>query len=187
MLQFAEAHCRLSESSNSKCDELWRQGADTHIPAWTKAAERIQRDEPSSFSLRQMALSLVYWLFRPSKFITRNVVIAVSLNLLASSLPLLYRLYAKIQRRKPREYGLHVIENKSGDDNVKYDVIFVHGLAANPDYTWTCRPSSKSGIDDNANPVHLLKDLFRKDERFSEARMLQFSYNSEWLVGACFE
>lgn len=26
-----------------------------------------------------------------------------------------------------------------------------------------------------------------KDERFSDARILQFAYNSDWLVDACFE
>lgn len=35
--------------------------------------------------------------------------------------------------------------------------------------------------------VHLLKDLLMKDERFSQARFLHFSYNSDWLIDAPIE
>lgn len=66
-------------------------------------------------------------------------------------------------------------------------IIAVHGLGASSEHTWTCKPSSKSRTSDNQKSVHLLKDLLMKDERFSDARILHFAYNSDWLVDACFE
>lgn len=69
----------------------------------------------------------------------------------------------------------------------QFRIIAVHGLGASPEHTWTCKPSPQSRTSDNQNPVHLLKDLLMKDERFSDARILHFAYNSDWLVDACFE
>lgn len=66
-------------------------------------------------------------------------------------------------------------------------IIAVHGLGASPEHTWTCKPSSKSKTSDSQKSVHLLKDLLMKDERFTDARILHFAYNSDWLVDACFE
>lgn len=106
------------------------------------------------------------------------------LPLLAS---LLYRLYAKIRRRDGRSVGLQILSEERDDDHVKYEIIAVHGLGASPEHTWTCKPSSKSKTSDSQKSVHLLKDLLMKDERFTDARILHFAYNSDWLVDACFE
>jgi hypothetical protein len=63
----------------------------------------------------------------------------------------------------------------------------VHGLGASPEHTWTCKSNSTSKAGNTQPPVHLLKDLLMKDERFLDARILHFAYNSDWLVDACFE
>ncbi|RFU77887.1 vegetative incompatibility het-e-1 [Trichoderma arundinaceum] len=68
-----------------------------------------------------------------------------------------------------------------------FRIVAVHGLGANPDFTWTYKPNSKSDKRNGRSPVHLLKDLLMNDERFSDARILHFAYNSDWLVDACFE
>ncbi|OPB45775.1 hypothetical protein A0O28_0093420 [Trichoderma guizhouense] len=118
---------------------------------------------------------------------TAREVSATFLLLLPLFASLLYRLYAKIRRRDRRSAGLQILSDESNNDHVKYEIIAVHGLGASPEHTWTCKPSSKSRTSDNPQSVHLLKDLLMKDERFSDARILHFAYNSDWLVDACFE
>ncbi|KAH0496116.1 hypothetical protein TgHK011_003496 [Trichoderma gracile] len=100
---------------------------------------------------------------------------------------LIYRLYAKIQRRAGRSVGLQILSESSSDEIAKYEIVAVHGLGANPEHTWTCKPRAKTRTGDAPVPVHLLKDLLMKDDRFSDARILHFAYNSDWLVDACFE
>ncbi|KAL6817502.1 hypothetical protein V8C40DRAFT_281697 [Trichoderma camerunense] len=78
--------------------------------------------------------------------------------------------------------SINVVHNSS-----QSRIIAVHGLGASPEYTWTSKPSSTSKDSDTRKPIHLLKDLLMKDERFSDARILHFAYNSDWLVDACFE
>ncbi|RCI15366.1 hypothetical protein L249_6755 [Ophiocordyceps polyrhachis-furcata BCC 54312] len=53
-------------------------------------------------------------------------------------------------------------------------IVAVHGLGADAEYTWTRKVA--------AERVHLLRDLIAKD--FPEARILNFAYNSDWLVDA---
>ncbi|KAK5997958.1 Vegetative incompatibility HET-E-1-like protein [Cladobotryum mycophilum] len=64
-------------------------------------------------------------------------------------------------------------------------IVAVHGLGADPEYTWICRPDINDAKKNK--PTHLLKDLIAKDDRFSNARILHFAYDSDWLVDACFE
>ncbi|KAL7924500.1 hypothetical protein ACQKWADRAFT_331432 [Trichoderma austrokoningii] len=118
---------------------------------------------------------------------TAQETITTLLLLLPFLSSLLYRLYAKIKRRDGRSVGLHILTDPTNDDHVKYEIIAVHGLGANPEHTWTCKSNLKSKTGDAQLRVHLLKDLLMKDERFSDARILRFAYNSDWLVDACFE
>ncbi|KAL5085724.1 hypothetical protein Trisim1_010070 [Trichoderma cf. simile WF8] len=118
---------------------------------------------------------------------TAREAITTFLLLLPLLVSLVYRLYAKIRRRDGRSVGLQILSHESDDGYVKYEIIAVHGLGASPEHTWTCKPSSKSRTNDSQKSVHLLKDLLMKDERFSDARILHFAYNSDWLVDACFE
>ncbi|QYT03667.1 hypothetical protein H0G86_010613 [Trichoderma simmonsii] len=126
------------------------------------------------------------WVPSPRKTTTREA-ITTFLLLLPLFASLLYRLYAKIRRRDGRSVGLQILSDEPDESYVKYEIIAVHGLGASPEHTWTCKPSSQSRTSDTQKPVHLLKDLLIKDERFSDARMLHFAYNSDWLVDACFE
>ncbi|KAL6693367.1 WD40-repeat-containing domain protein [Trichoderma pleuroticola] len=129
---------------------------------------------------------LAQWVPTPRKPTAREVV-TTFLLLLPLFASLVYRLYAKIRRRDGRSVGLQILSDERDNDHVKYEIIAVHGLGASPEHTWTCRskPTPKNG--DGRKSVHLLKDLLMKDGRFSDARILHFSYNSDWLVDACFE
>ncbi|KAK4071258.1 uncharacterized protein Triagg1_6289 [Trichoderma aggressivum f. europaeum] len=88
-------------------------------------------------------------------------------------------------KRKGRDTGLHVLGPEPKDVNV--EIVAVHGLGAHPEYTWTHKSASISDGNVEYSRVHLLKDLLMKDERFSQARFLQFSYNSDWLIDAPIE
>ncbi|KAL7956799.1 hypothetical protein V8C34DRAFT_325818 [Trichoderma compactum] len=131
-------------------------------------------------------LPLAQWVPMPRKPTAREA-ITTFLLLLPLFASLLYRLYAKIRRRDGRSVGLEFLSDERDNDHVKYEIIAVHGLGASPEHTWTCKPSSKSKAGDTQKPVHLLKDLLMKDDRFSDARILHFAYNSDWLIDACFE
>ncbi|UKZ56016.1 hypothetical protein TrVGV298_009841 [Trichoderma virens] len=133
-----------------------------------------------------MKWPLVQWCPTPRKP-TAWEAITTFLLLLPFLASLLYRLYAKIRRRDGRSVGLQILSDVSDNDHFKYEIVAVHGLGANPEHTWTCKSNSKSKTGDTQPPVHLLKDLLIKDERFSDARILHFAYNSDWLVDACFE
>ncbi|TRX88171.1 hypothetical protein FHL15_010920 [Xylaria flabelliformis] len=58
----------------------------------------------------------------------------------------------------------------------RFEIVAVHGLAANPNFTWGNDPKGKK------KTVDLLKVLLRDD--FQAARILSFTHNSDWLVGA---
>ncbi|UKZ66219.1 uncharacterized protein TrAtP1_007393 [Trichoderma atroviride] len=133
-----------------------------------------------------MEWPLMQWVAMP-RTPTAPETITTLLLLLPFLSSLLYRLYARIKRRDGRAVGLQILSNASNDDQVKYEIVAVHGLGANPEHTWTCKSNPKSRAGDIQPPVHLLKDLLMKDERFSDARILHFAYNSDWLVDACFE
>lgn len=57
----------------------------------------------------------------------------------------------------------------------------MHGLGANPEYTWTCKAESP-GSDGNSR-VNLL-DLLAK--HFPDARIMNFAHSSDWLLDASF-
>ncbi|KAL7792882.1 hypothetical protein V8C43DRAFT_322220 [Trichoderma afarasin] len=130
--------------------------------------------------------SVMKWVPMP-RIPTARETITTFLFLLPLLTSLLYRLYAKIRRREGRSVGLQILSDESNNDHVKYEIIAVHGLGASPEHTWTCKSSSKSRTSDDKKSIHLLKDLIMKDERFSDARILHFAYNSDWLIDACFE
>ncbi|KAL7956348.1 hypothetical protein V8C34DRAFT_315776 [Trichoderma compactum] len=85
-------------------------------------------------------------------------------------------------KRKDRDTGLYVLGPEPEDVNV--EIVAVHGLGAHPEYTWTHESASKSDGNVEFSRVHLLKDLLMKHARFSQARFLHFSYNSDWLIDA---
>ncbi|KAL6824632.1 hypothetical protein J3E69DRAFT_381507 [Trichoderma sp. SZMC 28015] len=130
--------------------------------------------------------SVMQWVPMP-RMPTAREAITTFLFLLPLLSSLLYRLYAKIRRREGRSVGLQILSDESNDDHVKYEIIAVHGLGASPEHTWTCKSSSKSRTSDDRKSIHLLKDLLMEDKRFSDARILHFAYNSDWLIDACFE
>lgn len=61
-------------------------------------------------------------------------------------------------------------------------IVAVHGLGADPDYTWTSQSPSISTTSEERTRVHLLRDLLKYD--FPEARILAFAHNSDWLIDA---
>ncbi|KAF8455013.1 hypothetical protein BGX38DRAFT_1328316 [Terfezia claveryi] len=87
--------------------------------------------------------------------------------------------------------GLHIIER--GGDNPIADIIAVHGLAANPVYTWIKKVPDED-VAENANAK--LGRLNSKGERevmwlkhllpavVPHARILKFNYHSKYLVNA---
>ncbi|PTB72127.1 hypothetical protein M440DRAFT_1405869 [Trichoderma longibrachiatum ATCC 18648] len=133
-----------------------------------------------------MAWDLMH-LAAPLRKPTLQEATATFLLLLPFFCSLVYRLYAKIRRRDGRPVGLYILPGASLDHEPKYEIIAVHGLGANPEHTWMCRTSSESEGGKCQKRVHLLRDLLMKDERFADARILHFAYNSDWLVDACFE
>ncbi|KAI0188278.1 hypothetical protein EV127DRAFT_471280 [Xylaria flabelliformis] len=58
----------------------------------------------------------------------------------------------------------------------RFEIVAVHGLAANPNFTWGNDPKGEK------KTVDLLKVLLRDD--FQAARILSFTHNSDWLVDA---
>jgi hypothetical protein len=124
---------------------------------------------------------------------------AATITVLLASV-LLYPIVVKIHRRnkETRPDGLQVISNPE-NPTFKWDgphtscvkapanrfpcrIVAVHSLGAYPDYTWTCQDSAKSARTVGVQRVHLLKDLLKFD--FPDARILSFTYNSDWLIDA---
>ncbi|UKZ81756.1 hypothetical protein TrVFT333_009529 [Trichoderma virens FT-333] len=126
------------------------------------------------------------WLPPPRRPTMQEIIMALLL-LLPLLFSQLYHLYARIRRRAGRSVGLQILSNPPSGGHVKYEIVAVHGLGANPEHTWTYKSKSKSQVRDNQKPVHLLKDLIMEDNRFADARILHFAYNSDWLIDACFE
>ncbi|KAJ6032487.1 peptidase C14 [Penicillium herquei] len=83
----------------------------------------------------------------------------------------------KIHRRgnKPRSGHLKAISNPF---DAKFEIIAVHGLGADPDYTWSHRDSKATHL----KRAHLLRDLLSGD--FPKARIWSYQYDSTWLSDA---
>merc|ERR1712025_955654 len=64
-------------------------------------------------------------------------------------------------------------------ETVDFEIVAVHGLGANPEYTW--KTPSRSTDSEAKTRIHLL-DLVQED--FPTARILTFAYNSDWLIDA---
>ncbi|KAI0545318.1 hypothetical protein F4679DRAFT_561655 [Xylaria curta] len=58
----------------------------------------------------------------------------------------------------------------------RFEIVAVHGLGANPKFTWGNDPEGKR------NTVDLLEVLLRND--FKTARILSFTHNSDWMIDA---
>ncbi|KAF6803004.1 hypothetical protein CMUS01_15208 [Colletotrichum musicola] len=108
---------------------------------------------------------------------------------IAATVALLFAAYRSvapfIARLKPgqrnsRADGLDIVYDPSKNQtavNPQFEIVAVHGLGAHPEHTW----EGKS-IDKVKPKVHLLRDLLPR--AFPTARILSFSYNSDWLVDA---
>jgi len=91
---------------------------------------------------------------------------------------LLQPIISKIRRRGKTERpdGLSPFAEP---ETVDFEIVTVHGLGANPEYTW--KTPSRSTDSEHKTRIHLL-DLVKED--FPTARILTFSYNSDWLIDA---
>ncbi|KAI9660553.1 MAG: hypothetical protein M1821_009905 [Bathelium mastoideum] len=117
----------------------------------------------------------------------------------------LYSLRTNVTRRRQgRQEGIVVI---SGPANPKFDIVVVHGLGANPKFSWTWKISKKDledlvahgslsepirtalnnialefSADEKTRRISLLDHVLGPE--FPEARILSYCYNSDWLVDA---
>ncbi|KAI1353164.1 hypothetical protein F5Y01DRAFT_313234 [Xylaria sp. FL0043] len=85
--------------------------------------------------------------------------------------------YAKTQRpasRPPLEV-LYPRPNLSVSDKIEVDIMAVHGLGSNVDWSWTWQ--DKKG---HRPPVHWLKDANMLPSIVPHARILAYSYESRW-------
>ncbi|KAF6832893.1 hypothetical protein CPLU01_05842 [Colletotrichum plurivorum] len=83
-------------------------------------------------------------------------------------------------QRNSRADGLDIVYDPSKNKttiNPQFEIVAVHGLGAHPEHTWECK-----SIDKAKPKVHHLRDLL--PHAFQTARVLSFSYNSDWLVDA---
>ena len=61
----------------------------------------------------------------------------------------------------------------------------VHGLGADPEFTWTCKVPASAAAEVGKDPgtrVHLLRDLVKTD--FPGASILSFGHNADWFIDA---
>ena len=64
---------------------------------------------------------------------------------------------------------------KQSSDKILASIIAVHGIGANPTYTW--KMSGQNG----ANGVDWLKDLTMLQNAIPQARIMTFGYQSQWF------
>ncbi|KAI0901413.1 hypothetical protein F4806DRAFT_193127 [Annulohypoxylon nitens] len=120
---------------------------------------------------------------------TASVVKITALTIL---LPLGYVLFSPIignirrRNRKSRQDGIEIIVNPP---DAEFEIVAVHGLAADPEHTWegVSSENDDSAANDSHSPYrpkkfHLLRDLLVND--FKKARIVSFVYKSDWLVNA---
>ncbi|KAJ0362696.1 hypothetical protein COL26b_013263 [Colletotrichum chrysophilum] len=83
-------------------------------------------------------------------------------------------------QRNARADGLDIVYDPSENQTTlspQFEIVAVHSLGAHPEHTWEGKSIYK------VKPkVHLLRDLLPR--AFPTARILSFSYNSDWLVDA---
>ncbi|KAF3932609.1 hypothetical protein ABW20_dc0110310 [Dactylellina cionopaga] len=76
------------------------------------------------------------------------------------------------------ELGFKVLHEPLNIDEVLVDIVAVHGLAADPDWTWTY---SEGGADGGSKEeVNWLKDDNMLHAALPGARIMRFGYNSVW-------
>ncbi|KAI0860357.1 hypothetical protein F4860DRAFT_479585 [Xylaria cubensis] len=78
------------------------------------------------------------------------------------------------QRKKNRYQG--EITTLVDPGGARFEIVAVHGLAANPRFTWGKNPKGR------IKTVDLLENILKND--FQEARILSFTHNSDWLFDA---
>ncbi|KAI9897307.1 hypothetical protein N3K66_008329 [Trichothecium roseum] len=93
---------------------------------------------------------------------------------------LLWPIFSKLYRLENtnRPDGLVTIADP---DNADFEIVAVHGLGADAEYTWTAAAASSSTKSQDGHRTHLLR-LIKAD--FPTARILAFAYNSDWLIDA---
>ncbi|KAF3926729.1 hypothetical protein ABW21_db0205598 [Orbilia brochopaga] len=74
------------------------------------------------------------------------------------------------------ELGLKVLHEPT-EEEIIVDIVAVHGLAADPDQTWTYRNGPAS---DANNGVNWLKDANMLPAALPRARIMRFGYDSTW-------
>ncbi|RDA85631.1 hypothetical protein CP532_3563 [Ophiocordyceps camponoti-leonardi (nom. inval.)] len=104
---------------------------------------------------------------------TVTFLLALVLAIAAFS-PVIKAIDAKLLRRPQRSWSEGTIQVLVDTRDAKFDIVAVHGLRADAEFTWTRKVGTER--------VHLLRDLVAED--FPEARILNFAYNSDWLVDA---
>ncbi|OTB02461.1 hypothetical protein M426DRAFT_195206 [Hypoxylon sp. CI-4A] len=119
-----------------------------------------------------------------------SIAFLITIGLVLSSYILLFLPFSsKIRRRnkKFRKDGIEILADP-GPDLAKFEIVAVHGLGADPDFTWGDPPKDEEMPKDekrhthNAKTIHLLRVLFKDD--FKDARILSFAHNSDWLIDA---
>ncbi|KAF6822496.1 hypothetical protein CPLU01_11994 [Colletotrichum plurivorum] len=121
------------------------------------------------------SLAIGIW---PSWALWIAAAVALLFTAYRSVAPFIARL--KPGQRNSRADGLDIVYDPSKNQtavNPQFEIVAVHGLGAHPEHTW----EGKS-IDKVKPKVHLLRDLLPR--AFPTARILSFSYNSDWLVDA---
>ncbi|KAF4470039.1 peptidase C14 [Fusarium albosuccineum] len=100
---------------------------------------------------------------------------------------------ARCRCAAPRLGGLQTIPRNENQPKPQFQIVAVPGLGAHPEFTWTSRQTENQKHGDESElenstkdrckrGPHLLKDLLPKS--FTSARIVSFSYHSEWLSDA---
>ncbi|KAH8195586.1 hypothetical protein TruAng_010242 [Truncatella angustata] len=86
------------------------------------------------------------------------------------------KIVAKPKDRKilPRDLGLKVMFQPQEAEEIEIDVVAVHGMGANPGYTWT------AGLKEQ-KPVNWLSDKTMLPKDLSKARIMTYGYQSCWF------
>ncbi|KAI1283273.1 hypothetical protein F5Y07DRAFT_349196 [Xylaria sp. FL0933] len=80
----------------------------------------------------------------------------------------------KVSKNKPldpRRLGLHKLFEPEEVEDIEVDILAIHGIGANPDYTW---------VDKNTQ-VNWLKDPTMLPDALPNARIMAYNYESSWF------
>ncbi|KAI1409068.1 peptidase C14 [Hypoxylon sp. FL1857] len=129
-----------------------------------------------------MAYWITYWIVW--KFCISIITVLLGSAVVLSP-ALVYLIIVQVRRHdsRTRSHGLRLLESdepreSEGSKATRLEIIAVHGLNADPHWTWTRSSSATSG--DSARETHLLRDFIKPT--FQEARIRIFAYDSEYLI-----